>query len=548
MATRKKIILFFLASIVLQLVYLSNTFGQVTNSVTYTNPIIHEDFSDPDAIRVGNHFYMTASSFVSVPGLPILASDDLVNWNLIGYALQNNVPAEYYKKVIHGAGVWAPSIRYHNGTFYIYYPDPDFGIYMIQSKTITSNWSEPVLVLPGKGLIDPCPLWDEDGKVYLVHAYAGSRAGIKSVLSMKELNAEGTKVIDEGKLIYDGHGIDPTVEGPKLYKRNGWYYIFAPAGGVSTGWQIALRSKNIYGPYERKKVMEQGTSTTNGPHQGAWVQTNTGEDWFIHFQDKGAYGRITHLQPMVWKNDWPVIGLDKDGDGIGEPVITYAAPKISSGANIKNSISSNKLTTANPFQWNATPQANWRMAYENGFRHYAILQNDSAINLWNFPAMYLRKLPAEKFIATTKITFNSLQKEERAGFIIFGKSYAAIELKNTEKGLVLNYVECNKAEKGGKEIVTPLTTLITTPISTLGATNNIISIYFRIQMDTNAKASFAYSLDGVTFTSIPNTFIAMPGIWVGAKIGYYCVSNHITNDAGYLEINSFNIQSTTIQK
>ena len=548
MATRKKIILFFLASIVLQLVYLSNTFGQVTNSVTYTNPIIHEDFSDPDAIRVGNHFYMTASSFVSVPGLPILASDDLVHWNLIGYALQNNVPAEYYKKVIHGAGVWAPSIRYHNGTFYIYYPDPDFGIYMIQSKTIIGKWSEPVLVLPGKGLIDPCPLWDEDGKVYLVHAYAGSRAGIKSVLSMKELNAEGTKVIDEGKLIYDGHGIDPTVEGPKLYKRNGWYYIFAPAGGVSTGWQIALRSKNIYGPYERKKVMEQGTSTTNGPHQGAWVQTNTGEDWFIHFQDKGAYGRITHLQPMVWKNDWPVIGLDKDGDGIGEPVITYAAPKISSGANIKNSISSNKLATANPFQWNATPQANWRMAYENGFRHYAILQNDSAINLWNFPAMYLRKLPAEKFIATTKITFNSLQKEERAGFIIFGKSYAAIELKNTEKGLVLNYVECNKAEKGGKEIVTPLTTLITTPISTLGATNNIISIYFRIQMDTNAKASFAYSLDGVTFTSIPNTFIAMPGIWVGAKIGYYCVSNHITNDAGYLEINSFNIQSTTIQK
>ncbi len=548
MATRKKIILFFLASIVLQLVYLSNTFGQVTNSVTYTNPIIHEDFSDPDAIRVGNHFYMTASSFVSVPGLPILASDDLVHWNLIGYALQNNVPAEYYKKVIHGAGVWAPSIRYHNGTFYIYYPDPDFGIYLFQSITIIGKWSEPVLVLPGKGLIDPCPLWDEDGKVYLVHAYAGSRAGIKSVLSMKELNAEGTKVIDEGKLIYDGHGIDPTVEGPKLYKRNGWYYIFAPAGGVSTGWQIALRSKNIYGPYERKKVMEQGTSTTNGPHQGAWVQTNTGEDWFIHFQDKGAYGRITHLQPMVWKNDWPVIGLDKDGDGIGEPVITYAAPKISSGANIKNSISSNKLATANPFQWNATPQANWRMAYENGFRHYAILQNDSAINLWNFPAMYLRKLPAEKFIATTKITFNSLQKEERAGFIIFGKSYAAIELKNTEKGLVLNYVECNKAEKGGKEIVTPLTTLITTPISTLGATNNIISIYFRIQMDTNAKASFAYSLDGVTFTSIPNTFIAMPGIWVGAKIGYYCVSNHITNDAGYLEINSFNIQSTTIQK
>jgi beta-xylosidase len=546
MATHKKVI-FVLAIFVLQLMNLSNSFGQVSRNLTYTNPILHEDFSDPDVIRVGNHFYMTASSFISVPGLPILQSEDLVHWNLIGYALQNNVPADYYKKVIHGAGVWAPSIRYHNGTFYIYYPDPDFGIYMIQSKTITGNWSEPILVLAGKGLIDPCPLWDEDGKVYLVHAYAGSRAGIKSVLAMKELNPAGTKVINEGKLIYDGHGIDPTVEGPKLYKRNGWYYVFAPAGGVATGWQIALRSKNIYGPYERKKVMEQGTSTTNGPHQGAWVQTNTGEDWFIHFQDKGAYGRITHLQPMVWKNDWPVIGVDKDGDGIGEPVNTYAVPKISAGANLKNSINVNKLA-ANPFQWNATPLPNWRMEYAHSFRHYAVVQNDSANNLWNFPAMYLQKLPEEKFIATTKITFNSLQNQERAGFILFGKSYATIELRNTEKGLVLNYVECNKADKGGKEIVAPIITLPASLTNSAAPNNYLSSVYLRIQMDADAKANFAFSLDGVNFTSIPNTFIAMPGIWVGAKIGYYCASNHNTNDAGYLEINSFNIQSTTIQK
>lgn len=99
------------------------------------------------------------------------------------------------------------------------------------------------MVEAGKGLIDPCPLWDDNGKCYLVHAYAGSRAGIKSVLIIKELNKEGTKVIGEGRMVYDGHIADPTIEGPKLYKRNGWYYIFAPAGGVSTGWQTVLRSK-----------------------------------------------------------------------------------------------------------------------------------------------------------------------------------------------------------------------------------------------------------------------------------------------------------------
>jgi beta-xylosidase len=188
---------------------------------------------------------------------------------------------DHFNTVRHGGGVWAPSIRYHNNQFYIYYPDPDFGIYVVTSKNIEGPWSAPVLVEAGKGLIDPCPLWDTDGKNYLVHAYAGSRAGIKSILVIKELDKTATKVISKPTLIYDGHEIDPTIEGPKFYKRGGWYYIFAPAGGVATGWQTVLRSKNIYGPYERRVVMEQGSTAVNGPHQGAWVETPTGESWFL---------------------------------------------------------------------------------------------------------------------------------------------------------------------------------------------------------------------------------------------------------------------------
>ena len=224
---------------------------------TYKNPIIHADYSDPDAIRVGDDYYMISSSFNHSPALPILHSKDLVNWKLIGHALQRQVPFEHFSKVQHGNGVWAPTIRFHKGEFYIYYPDPDFGIYLIKSKSILGPWSEPQMVEAGKGLIDPCPLWDDDGNVYLVHAFAGSRAGIKSIIVIKKMNAAGTKTIDSGVMVYDGHEQDPTIEGPKLYKRNGWYYIFAPAGGVSTGWQTILRSKNIYGPYERKVVMDQ---------------------------------------------------------------------------------------------------------------------------------------------------------------------------------------------------------------------------------------------------------------------------------------------------
>ena len=221
---------------------------------TYKNPIIHADYSDPDAIRVGDDYYLISSSFNNTPGLPILHSKDLVNWSIIGHALQQQPPFETFSKVQHGNGVWAPSIRYHNKEFYIYYPDPDFGIYLTKAKNILGPWTDPVLVEAGKGLIDPCPLWDENaspnagggrGKNYLVHALAGSRAGFKSVIIVKELNAAADKVISDGVLVYDGHELDATIEGPKIYKRNGYYYIFAPAGGVGTGWQTILRSKNI---------------------------------------------------------------------------------------------------------------------------------------------------------------------------------------------------------------------------------------------------------------------------------------------------------------
>ncbi len=314
-------ILFFCFCIYGKLVLLSRKARQCI-----PNPIIHVDYSDPDAIRVGDDYYMIASSFNCIPGLPILHSKDLVHWKLKSYALHKLKPENEFDKPQHGNGVWAPSIRYHKNEFYIYYPDPDHGIYLIKAKNIEGPWTEPILVEEGKGLIDPCPLWDDNGKNYLVHAYAGSRAGFKSILVVKELNAAADKTTSDAVLIYDGHDNDATVEGPKIYKHNGFYYVFAPAGGVGTGWQIVLRSKNIYGPYERKIVMAQGSTNVNGPHQGAWVQTKTGEDWFLHFQDKDAYGRIVHLQPMQWKNGWPVIGEDKDGDGVGDPVMSYKMP------------------------------------------------------------------------------------------------------------------------------------------------------------------------------------------------------------------------------
>ena len=342
--------------------YKSEVWVSDNGNGTYTNPILYADYSDPDVTRIGDDYFMTASSFNAAPGLPILHSKDMINWELINYALPVQVPEDIFSIPQHGNGVWAPSMRYHNNELYIYWGDPDHGIYMVRTDDPYGNWEEPVLVMKGKGLIDPSPLWDEDGKAYLVHAYAGSRAGVKSLLTVNKMNAEGTKVLDAGRHVFDGHDVHPTVEGSKFYKRNGYYYIFAPAGGVSTGWQLALRSKNIYGPYEERVILEQGSTDINGPHQGAWVETPSGEDWFYHFQDVEAYGRIVHLQPMKWENDWPVIGKDIDGNGIGEPVKTHKKPKNEKDYAIVSPLESTEFegdSLGLQWQWQANPKVVW---------------------------------------------------------------------------------------------------------------------------------------------------------------------------------------------
>ena len=230
---------------------------------TYTNPILYTDYSDPDAIRVGEDYFMIASSFCNTPAVPLLHSKDLVNWKVINYII-DKLPFDYYDKPVHGCGTWAPAIRYHEGTYYVFIPMPDEGIMMCKTTDPFSKWSEPAYVRKVVGWIDPCPFWDEDGKAYMVTAFARSRIGFKSMLYMSPIEPDCSGVLDDGQFIYDGHATQPTIEGPKLYKRNGYYYIFAPAGGVKPGWQTVLRSKNIYGPWEEKIVLHQGNSPVNG--------------------------------------------------------------------------------------------------------------------------------------------------------------------------------------------------------------------------------------------------------------------------------------------
>ncbi len=521
--------------------YISKVWMADNGDGTYKNPVLHADYSDPDACRVGDDYYMVASSFNASPGLPILHSKDLVNWSLLSYALPVQQPILHFDKPQHGNGVWAPSIRFHNGEFYIYYPDPDFGIYVLKAKNAAGPWSDPVLVEGGKGLIDPCPLWDEDpatgkSKLYLVHGFAGSRAGIKSVLVVKQLNAEGTKVMDKGLLVYDGHDTDPTIEGPKFYKRNGYYYIFAPAGGVPTGWQLVLRSKNVYGPYERKVVMDQGNTVINGPHQGAWVDTKTGEDWFLHFQDKEAYGRIVHLQPMQWKNDWPVIGDDNDGDGKGQPYMVHKKPNVGKtypATAPQETDEFNAPAIGLQWQWQANEKALWSFCNlsTGRLRMFSAQMPDSTRNYWDVPNILVQKFPAETFTATSKFSFKPRLDFERFGMVIMGLNYAYISLLKKPDGLYVTYNVCIEADKGRPEREQVIAKL---PASE--------DAYFRIAVQQGAVCSFSYSVDGIQFTALPATFTATVGKWIGARIGMFCTRFTKTNDSGFADVDWFRVE------
>lgn len=500
----------------------------------YKNPILHADYSDPDAIRVGDDFYLTASSFSDIPGLPILHSKDLVNWTIIGHALIKQPPYDVFDKPQHGGGVWAPSIRYHNNEFYIFYPDPDFGIYMTKTKNPAGEWEKPVLIKSGKGLIDPCPLWDDDGNAYLVSAFAGSRAGFKSVLVVSKMSADGTKLLDNGVMVFDGHDRHPTVEGPKFYKRNGYYYIFAPAGGVATGWQLVLRSKNVYGPYEEKIALAQGKSSVNGPHQGAWVTTRTGEDWFLHFQDKGAYGRILHLQPMKWVNDFPVIGIDADGDGTGEPVSTYKKPNVGKTYTVKTPAESdefNASTLGSQWQWHANPKDYWAYPFPGRgvLRMNSINLPDNYKNLWDAPNLLMQKFPAEVFTATAKITLAPRFEAEKFGIVVMGLDYSYIGVTNKNGQLYIAQAIAKNADRGTAESESE-PTLLTEK-----------NFYLRVKVEREAMCSFSFSTDNKKFTNIGTTFKAREGKWIGAKIGFFYIRSGVFNDAGSVDIDWFRI-------
>ncbi len=508
------------SALTVQAQYKSQVWCPDNGDGTYTNPVLYADYSDPDVCAVGEDYYLTASSFNCIPGLPILHSKDLVNWEIIGHGLQEQEPKEVFDKPQHGKGVWAPSIRYHNGEFYIYWGDPDYGIFMVKAKDPASEWEHPVCVISGKGMIDPCPLWDSDGRCYLVNGWANSRCGFNSVLTVRELSSDGTKAISQPCIVFDGGQENHTTEGPKFYKRDSFYWIMCPAGGVAMGWQLAMRSKSPYGPYEWKRVMWQGKTGINGPHQGAWVHTAYNEDWFLHFNDKGAYGRVVYLQPVDWSSGWPIMGNN------GEPYTTYRKPQtakqpIPQTTNPLESDEFNGGVMGKQWQWHANYHQFFGMPTADGtMRLYTYDLPDDYKSLWQVPNLLLQKPAAQRFTATAKVRFASKEDGQYGGVVMMGRDYSALVVRRQGDSFQLQRHTCMNADEGNSEQQQTITTLKPTNRDTIPYSPAIyIDIYLRMTIK-DGQCSYSYSTDGKRFKPAGDAFKMREGKWIGAKFGF----------------------------
>ena len=487
---------------------------------TYRNPVICADYSDPDVIRVGGDFYLTASSFNCTPGLPILHSRDLVNWTIIGHAVKN-LPHPRYAEFQPGCGIWAPSLRFHAGKFWIFFPMPDEGLYVTTADHPAGTWSDPLLLQEGKGLIDPCPLWDDDGNAFLVHAYAFSRSGLKHALRARPMAPDGSRLLGAGHIVFHDPARQPIIEGPKFLKKDGWYYISAAAGGVATGWQVALRSRHIYGPYEDRIVLQQGGTPVNGPHQGALVDAPNGEWWFVHFQDVGVCGRVTHLQPVQWRDGWPVIGSSLNGQDIGHPVPRHAKPSDAANSHPVIPQTSDEFDAPSlgwQWQWQANHREDWYQlgAQKSRLRLYPQFAPREHPIAW--PSVLLQKFPARSFTVETLLEFAPKQNEEEAGLIVAGESFATLALERKESGnhLVMRI-------NGVQQFVHPQAP---------------DAVKLRVVVEEDGLCVFSVDGDGVSMT-IPQTFTARKGVWIGAKVGLYSQKRRQHEPSGHVDIDYF---------
>ena len=485
----------------------------------YKNPLIAADFPDPDVIRVDDTYYMVSTTMHHFPGATILKSKDLVNWEYCAQPLIQLSTSDRYQLLngqnAYAAGMWACSMAYHEGTFYILINGNDAGGWLLTTTDPEGKWQMKQL---SRSYYDPGMLFD-NGKVYVACG--------NTEIKVCELD-ENFNFIQE-KTVFKATEM---LEGCHFYKKNGYYYIYATYGGWPSG-QTVLRSKEVFGSYEEKMLIEKYIGgKPNTVHQGALFNTPEGKWWTIMQEDLGALGRMPNLQPVKWVNDWPVVGNK------GIPYVSYTKP-VTGMSYPRIAMPTNDIFRSYPlgmqWQWNHHPDNGaWSLFERPGWmRLHTSGITERLTQARNMLTQRIFAFSDRPSNGTIRMDVRNLHEGDVAGICIFQDPYAMLSVQ---------------VKDGKKQIVWKQDTLHT--VSNFSSSEQCLDVqidsvvYLRASVNySSSKTQFYYSLDNRTYQPIggETTLSFNLSVFVGARFGLYCYATK-EGSTGYADFDWFSTE------
>lgn len=484
---------------------------------TFVNPVLPADYSDIDAIQVGDDYYAISSTFQYAPGMIVLRSKDMVNWTLAGHAIDDvtRISSEmnWDRMGRYGRGVWAGAIRHHAGRFWIYFGDPDEGFFVTSAADVAGPWEPLHAMWRVKGWNDCCPFWDDDGQGYFV---CTNFADAYKVYLFK-MTPDGKGIVEgSGRVIHQSRGS----EASKLYKIDGTYYHYfsevKPEGRVA----MMRRARSLDGPWETRQLQHVNKRVDKEPNQGGLLQAPSGSWWFLTHQGTGDWeGRAMCLLPVTWRDGWPVIGEPGD-DGIGNMI--WRARKPIDGQPIDAPQTDDDFDTstlAQQWEWNHQPRADkWSLTERPGFlrlRAFRPLKAGDLKTAGN--TLTQRVFRTARGEATAKLDLGGMADGQFAGLCHYAKTTCAIGV--TQRG-------------GARGITFSLNGKTTDGPAIAGD-----AVWLRSTWDFDGNCDFSYSLDGQTFTPFGQRYQLSWGHYRGDRIGLFSYND--AAEAGHVDVDSF---------
>lgn len=481
---------------------------------SYRNPPLNADYPDPDIIRVGEDFYFASTTFVNAPGLTILHSKDLVNWDIASHVMPRLTGNPKYDLADGGDyrhGVYAPSLRYHKGRFYVAVTPVGRPTRIYSAADVRGPWAMHEL---DREAFDPALFIDDDGQ-----AYMATSIGSDGTITLLTLNADLTAVTSAQKIHYI-----KGAEGSKLIKREGWYYIFNSIPR-RLGMTVS-RARSLTGPWETRDQIDDKT----GGHQGALVDLPGGGWYGFVMLDAGAIGRVTNISPIFWQDDWPVWGTP---EAPGRVPATAAKPILGKPfVEPPSSDDFGKPTLGRQWQWNHNPDdRRWSLRERPG---YLRLKTTRAMEFWSARNTLVQKGQGPKSRAVVKVDARGLAAGDACGLGTFGKFSSQIVLTRNAAGqgeLTARLIESTQAGP----VTTPRGASVKVPLKDL---------WLSVEMDfTTDKSALAYSLDGKAWIALPGDFPLAydwrTGTFQGEQYGLFCYNPK--GGEGRLDVDSFTL-------